>query len=635
MKKGFVFTCFLCLCAMIDVYSQTPQERSEALQKSLAKGWNNWDTYSLLSYTHMPEGITINLALKEYTNAFIMRNPLLYKKEQKITLGQHSDDGSYSDMELEWEKMRFRIQAGTDGDNLVILVSPLEVKAVKTPILVAEAGYVWQMSGTVSKKEDQISWNTGSYSTSLFATNPVVRDPNLKLFTVYNAWELSSEVGISTGKRYSVAEIKNILERNARELTRKKSNFGKHSELFNTLQSSIAWNLVYDPVKQRVIIPVSRSWSDWHGGYVLFCWDNFFVLYMLSLYNKDLAYANAIAITGEADETGFVPNFSDAFVKSRDRSQPPVGSFCVREIYRKYQEKWFLELLYDKLLTWNRWWTNKRDIGGLLAWGSNAYQAQNGNYWELPASGVGNRQGASFESGMDNSPMYFDIPFDPEKEVLKLWDVGLNSLYIMDCLALADIAEVLGKDNDFKELTERAKKYSSSLNKLWNEKVGLYCNRRTDTGEFSTRLSPTCFYPLLTDVPDNRQIDRMMKEHFYNPEEFYGEWMIPSVPRNDSTFKAQDYWQGRVWAPLNFLVYLGLRKHNLEAPKTELVAKSKALLLKNWNENHYVCENYNTITGIGAEKGTASDPFYHWGALLGFMEFIEEGIVASPEKPIK
>ena len=546
MKNIFVFKCFLCFCLTLQAFSQTPEERSVALQKSLAKGWNNWDTYSLLSYTHMPEGITINLAIKEYTNAFIMRNPLLYKQEQKIKLGNHSDDGSYSDLELEWEKMRFRFQAGTDGDNLVVLVSPLDVKATKAPVLIAEAGYVWQMSGTVSKNADKINWTSGQSITSLFATHPTVNEPNVKLYTVYNAYKLTSEIGISTGKEYSVEEIRTILEKNAKALQLKKNSYDEQAEIFNTLQSSIAWNQVYDPINKRVIIPVSRSWNDWHGGYVLFCWDNYFVSYMLSLYNKDLSYANAIAITSEAAETGFVPNFSDAFVKSRDRSQPPVGSFCVREIYRKYKEKWFLELLYDKLLTWNRWWSSKRDIDGLLAWGSNSYQAQNGNYWELPESGTGGRQGASFESGMDNSPMYFDIPFDSKKEVLKLWDVGLNSLYIMDCIALADIAKELGKSSDYKELTARAEKYSYNLNKLWNEKAGIYCNRRTDTGEFSSRLSPTCFYPLLTDVPDKRQIDRMMKEHFYNPEEFYGEWMLPSVPRNDTTFKAQDYWQASV-----------------------------------------------------------------------------------------
>jgi hypothetical protein len=107
----------------VTAVAQSANDPVNQLHKSLAKGWNTWDTNSQISFTHMPEGVTINLALKEYKNALIMRNPLLYKAEQHITLGAHSDDGSYTDLELEWEKMKFRIQSATDGDNLVILVS--------------------------------------------------------------------------------------------------------------------------------------------------------------------------------------------------------------------------------------------------------------------------------------------------------------------------------------------------------------------------------------------------------------------------------------------------------------------------------------------------------------------------------
>lgn len=99
--------------------------------------------------------------------------------------------------------------------------------------------------------------------------------------------------------------------------------------------------------------------------------------------------------------------------------------------------------------------------------------------------------------------------------------------------------------------------------------------------------------------------------------------------------RKQDYWQGRIWAPINFLVYLGLRKHGFSDAKNELVKKSKELLLKNWLSKGYVCENCNAVTGVGAKKGTASDPFYHWGALLGFMDFIENGYLAPPEKVIE
>ena len=64
-------------------------------------------------------------------------------------------------------------------------------------------------------------------------------------------------------------------------------------------------------------------------------------------------------------------------------------------------------------------------------------------------------------------------------------------------------------------------------------------------------------------------------------------------------FKDNDYWRGRIWAPMNFLVYLGMQKYNLTDARTDLVNKSRNLLLKNWRENAGIYENYNSVTGKG------------------------------------
>ena len=45
------------------------------------------------------------------------------------------------------------------------------------------------------------------------------------------------------------------------------------------------------------------------------------------------------------------------------------------------------------------------------------------NYWET--AGVGEFYGAAMESGLDNSPMYDNIPIDPETHNMMLADVGL------------------------------------------------------------------------------------------------------------------------------------------------------------------------------------------------------------------
>lgn len=181
-----------------------------------------------------------------------------------------------------------------------------------------------------------------------------------------------------------------------------------------------------------------------------------------------------------------------------------------------------------------------------------------GNRWEV--DGVCDRFGAALESGLDNSPMYDDIPFDKETHRLKLADVGLTGLYILDTRSLLQLAKVLGREQDVPALEARLRRAQAGLETLWDEDFGFYCNRRTDTGAFSRRISPTNFYALFDrSVPKARR--ERIAAHYWNPEEFYGEWMLPAIARNDPAFPEQDYWRGRVWAPLNFLVYLAFCQH--------------------------------------------------------------------------
>ena len=73
-------------------------------------------------------------------------------------------------------------------------------------------------------------------------------------------------------------------------------------------------------------------------------------------------------------------------------------------------------------------------------------------------------------------------------------------MYIADCDALAKIADTLGKAAEAKELNDRAAKYRTSLATLW-ESAGIFLNKDLRTGQFSHRLSPTNFYPMLAQPP--------------------------------------------------------------------------------------------------------------------------------------
>ena len=50
-----------------------------------------------------------------------------------------------------------------------------------------------------------------------------------------------------------------------------------------------------------------------------------------------------------------MPNFAAGGSKSMDRTEPPVGSKTLHDLYKKYQDKWIVELLFDDLLDWSNW----------------------------------------------------------------------------------------------------------------------------------------------------------------------------------------------------------------------------------------------------------------------------------------
>jgi hypothetical protein len=271
--------------------------------------------------------------------------------------------------------------------------------------------------------------------------------------------------------------------------------------------------------------------------------------------------------------------------------------------------------VYDELLRWNRWWPTARDHGGLPSWGSDDVP-------QLVDGTVHNFQAALYESGLDNSPMYDGVPFNPRTNLLEISDVGLNALYVADCRALEEMAGILGREEDRRELRERGDKRAAALATLWDERSGIYLNRRTDTGEASSRLSPTNFYPLIAKAPTQEQARRMIQEHYFNPREFHGEWVMPSIARNVPGYGDQEYWRGRIWGPMNFLVYLGLRNYELPDARADLAERSARLLIKSWQSDRAIYENYNANTG-GGNDVRSSDAYYHWGALLGVIELLE------------
>ena len=610
----------------------------EQMKRGFINGWHTWNTRSLLSHVLMPEGFAINLCIKDDSVAKYMKEVDVGYPEggedAVVFPGANAYDGSYTHLKLSWYKTTIEVESATEGDDIVLLVRRISVPEYHIPTLVLEGGILWNKSGYVTRHGDTLHAELPGRGAKVFSTGEIVEAPYAITQTPFLAVRLDETVGFSSGKIRTVDEIEEIISRKRDNHIAEINRYGPLSEAYSAMQSCMAWDTVYDPLKDRIISPVSRRWNKNLSGYGIFCWDNYFAACIASHGSKEVAYSNLIEITREKTDSGFVPNYAVAFgATSKDRSQPPIGSMALREVYRKYREKWLIELLFDDLIIWNDWYFTHRQIRpGLFAWGSSEpYEPAVGHEYEVCY--VNTHQAAAFESGLDNSPMFDDVPFNTELHMLEQIDVGLTGLYIMDCSILAELADEIGEPRQSEKLRDRAAFCEEALQSLWHEEDGIYYNLRTDNGEWSKRVSPTCFYPMLCDNVTPEQCERMVNEHFYNPDVFWGEYILPSSSRSDAAFHDQEYWRGRIWAPMNYLTYLGLRKHGLSKAAKDLSDLSIKLIMKEWLEKGHVHENYNAITGEGCDK-QSSEAFYHWGGLLSLIGLIEAGYIEDPTKPL-
>jgi len=104
-------------------------------------------------------------------------------------------------------------------------------------------------------------------------------------------------------------------------------------------------------------------------------WRGVFLAYVSPLFSRDRALANFAEHLRSKTDEGFIPNDDRGNrTKSWDHSQPPVGALMLREIHRKYPERWLLESAFDDLLEWNRWWVKAPLNDGLLSYGSHPEQ---------------------------------------------------------------------------------------------------------------------------------------------------------------------------------------------------------------------------------------------------------------------
>lgn len=362
---------------------------------------------------------------------------------------------------------------------------------------------------------------------------------------------------------------------------------------------------LYSNNDQMLAITVSRHFGVKNANlYPIFCWDSFFNGLMASVDNPKMAKATFRAILDAQYPNGMVPGVTHWFVgPSTANSQPPVGSMCIWKAHLRHPDPEFLAEVYPKLAKWHSWWMKNRNAKGdsLLQWGSEE----------------GTLQHAMYETGWDDTPHFVGTEgVKIEGKSMNVYAVDLNSMWALDAHYLSLMADALGKKADAEKYRKEKEAMNKRINaRLWNEERGVYCSRffnddDGNEGAFLTRLAPLNFYPLISGAANAAQAESVLSI-MSDPDQFWGEWILPTISFQDPAYQKQRYWSGTIWAPSNYLVWLGVKQYGSPELQAEYAQKSVNLFMNNWLGAGLCGENYFGINGR-----VCSNPNYTWGALL-------------------
>ena len=388
------------------------------------------------------------------------------------------------------------------------------------------------------------------------------------------------------------------------------------SEAVRAVRDVVAWNTVWDPVVSSPYTCLTRNWLKNLDGRSIWLTDVSYNAFLAATAGEwELAHENLDEVLSGQQANGLVPGLMAGSTEWVDRTQFPVLSYITWRTHLITGNVAKLIDYYPALRRYQLWQYACRDgnRNGLLEHGSQLVGL---------ALNAGTRWAAINESGMDNLPVFDDAVYDPTTQTLDFEEVGHNSFLVLGFEMLANMAMALGLTEDARHFSAERERVSRLVQtQLWDEDRRIFAGRLW-SGKFATHLSPTSFYPLIAGIATEEQASILIKEHLLNPEEFWGEIVIPTTPRSDPVAADNAYWRGRVWPPLNFFVWDGLRRYGYWEEASELAARSWELFNTGWSSHRHAHENFQ-MSATDRCDWPNSDEFYSWGAMMPLMAALE------------
>ncbi|MEV8569561.1 trehalase family glycosidase [Streptomyces sp. NPDC051322] len=372
----------------------------------------------------------------------------------------------------------------------------------------------------------------------------------------------------------------------------------------DAVRDALSLNTNYDKNHQRAFV----MWG-WGGGGGLFTgWDSAFDAIDAALVSGPLATQHETDIFDADAPPNQVPLKGPRYDQ---QNSGPMHAYAVWRLYTKFGDVTVLKKAYPTLVAYY-------DL--LPEWDADGDGLLEAPYFGDRVGGRGNHL------GLDDSPVYADYQRIQKKggsgdsrDNTNLTDVALNSYYALMAETLAKMARVLGRTADAARFAaQHAKIYRLLNDRLWHPQRRLYLSRYLD-GTWNDVVTPTVFYPLFAGIATPDRAKTLVQEHLLDPKEFWGEYVVPSVARNDPAYcsggpvhpgsehfkffdrygedTAPEQWKGAVWPPMNATVYDGVKRYGFDDVAGEFAARSTAMYLDAWDKDNWFPESFDPEPG--------------------------------------
>ena len=370
-------------------------------------------------------------------------------------------------------------------------------------------------------------------------------------------------------------------------------------------------------------------------------WDSAFVALGFDTFDRDRAWTEIETLFRAQWDDGFVPHivfwqedegyFPGPEVWATGRqpvtsgiTQPPVAATVVRRLWDSAERDGVgpafrprLELLFDALLAWHRWFAQHRDPehrGVVVAMHPWETGRDNSPEWDAPGepidvSNVGDyvrRDTGHLDAKVRPTKLEYDryvalVQYGRAQgwdhariaagNPFRVADVGMSMILLRANRDLLALARALARDEG--EIAGWIARAEVGVGWLWDDEHRTWCSRDLLTGRHSGFVTSASFLSFYAGLADAAK-DQTMIAHAERIGASVA-YLMPSLDPDDPGFQMVRYWRGPVWAVVNYMIGTGLA----EAGHSRLGDKVRDDTLRLIERNGFF-EAFSPIDGTGS-----------------------------------